>query len=132
MNSVNTPTRPIRHGIMDSPSKLCANPYKVIRVANPVENLIDGSRVSIGGIKVFCDGPTPQVALMLGDGTSDGKTAGTIRVGENYAGGEKRVELPCEGLSVRAEPLNPQDASWNDTFTTRVSTFAHYVVAQFS
>jgi hypothetical protein len=121
MNTLNQSPRSIRrsHITMDSPSKLCENPYKVLRVTNPVSNLIDGSRINISAVKVFCEGSHAEVALMLGTPTQD-KPAGTIKVGEHYAGGSKRIQLPCEGLKVSPVPLNPQDPSWGDEFSATV------------
>lgn len=110
--------------ILDSPSKLLqttTKPYKVLQVSQSVNGLIDGSKVVLDSVRVFIDGPTAEMAIMSGSNkASQQPTTGTIHVGEFFGEGAKRVVLPEEGLSVDVEPLNPQDPTWEDRFSTKV------------
>eukprot|EP00036_Acanthoecidae_sp_10tr_P011503 CAMPEP_0182927096 /NCGR_PEP_ID=MMETSP0105_2-20130417/13165_1 /TAXON_ID=81532 ORGANISM="Acanthoeca-like sp., Strain 10tr" /NCGR_SAMPLE_ID=MMETSP0105_2 /ASSEMBLY_ACC=CAM_ASM_000205 /LENGTH=221 /DNA_ID=CAMNT_0025065023 /DNA_START=35 /DNA_END=700 /DNA_ORIENTATION=- len=115
---MNSPARNPR-AKYDSPSKLCANPYKVLRVADPVDSIVDGSKVTIAAVKVFCTGPIAEVGLMLGDAPAQ-ESKGTIKIGEHFCAGPKCVELPHDGLHVSPIPVNPQDPSWGDTFFAKV------------
>jgi len=119
MKNMNTPSRPQRKPV-DVSSQPSAK-SSAFTMANPIESIIAEKDITVSSVRLYCQGSTAEVALILDNGTTETPaTTGTIHVGQHWGDQPAQITLPSEGLVVNSTPVNEQDPSWNDEFSTKV------------